>query len=61
MTDEEKCRVVARYIVDNMSYQDMWQYALNAVYDGVRHSGKLEEYMADCGLTEQHLEELGGT
>lgn len=60
MTDKQKCRAVASYIVDNMTYQEMWQYVLNAVYDEVSNSDKLEEYMADCGLTEQHLEEIGG-
>lgn len=60
MTHGRKCEIVANYIADNMDHLDLVEFVVDTLYQQMKHSNMLEEYMSDCGLNEQHLEELGG-
>lgn len=60
MNHDRKCQVVATYIADRMSTDDLLEFVIDALYHEMKHSNVLEDYMDDYCLTEQHLEELGG-
>ena len=60
MTNDRKCQVVATYIADRMSTDDLLEFVIDSLYHEMKYNNALEGYMADYCLTEQHLEELGG-
>ena len=60
MNHDRKCQVVATYIANRMNTDDLLEYVVDDLYQLMKHSDLLEDYMADYCLTEQHLEELGG-
>ena len=60
MTHSDKCYIVAKYALDSMKLDDIMDYALDSLFQEIKNSDMLEDYMRDYGLTEQHLEELGG-
>jgi len=60
MKHSDKCYIVAKYALDSMKLDDIMDYALDSLFQEIKNSDMLEEYMRDYGLTEQHLEELGG-
>ena len=60
MTYSRKCELVANYIANNMTLDEMKEYIVDELYQTMKHGEMLEDYMEDYDLTEQHLEELGG-